>query len=146
MNDDVFAKSKKGIRVINVARGGIIDEGALLRALENGQCGGAGLDVFTQEPPQDRLVDLHHRTFSHTHTHARTHTHTHARTHTRRSLVDHPNVVCTPHLGASTVEAQLKVAQEIAQAFVDAVQGKALSGVVRPLPLFVTSSHSFTHL
>ena len=53
-------------------------------------------------------------------------------THTHRSLVDHSNVVCTPHLGASTVEAQLKVAQEIAQSFVDAVQGKALSGVVGP--------------
>ena len=41
--------------MVNVARGGIIDEGALLRALESGQCGGAGLDVYTQEPPTDRL-------------------------------------------------------------------------------------------
>ncbi len=40
--------------MVNVARGGIIDEGALLRALESGQCGGAGLDVYTQEPPTDR--------------------------------------------------------------------------------------------
>ena len=56
MNDDVFAKCKRGVRVVNVARGGIIDEDALLRALESGQCGGAGLDVFTQEPPTNRWV------------------------------------------------------------------------------------------
>ncbi len=97
MNDKVFSECKKGIRVINVARGGIIDEGALLRALENGQCGGAGLDVFTEEPPKDW------------------------------TLIDHPNVVATPHLGASTVEAQ---AQEIAQSFVDARAGKPLFGIV----------------
>lgn len=48
-----------------------------------------------------------------------------------RALLDHGRLVCTPHLGASTVEAQLKVAQEIAQQFVDAVQGKGLMGVVR---------------
>ena len=48
-----------------------------------------------------------------------------------RALLDHRGMVCTPHLGASTAEAQLKVAQEIAQQFVDAVQGKGLTGVVR---------------
>ena len=55
----MFAKCKKGVRVINVARGGIIDEAALLRALESGQCGGAALDVFTQEPPKERSVSHH---------------------------------------------------------------------------------------
>ena len=54
INDDVFSKCKKGLRVVNVARGGIIDESALLRAVESGQCGGAGLDVFTDEPPTNR--------------------------------------------------------------------------------------------
>lgn len=48
INDAVFAKCKKGVRVVNCARGGIIDEAALLRALEAGQCGGAGLDVFCE--------------------------------------------------------------------------------------------------
>ena len=118
MNDQVFSVCKKGIRVINVARGGIIDEGALLRALESGQCGGAGLDVFTEEPPTDR------------------------------GLVDHPNVVCTPHLGASTVEAQLKVAQEIAESFVDAREGKPLVGVVSHIPRCMLQSslyESFCH-
>ena len=54
LNDAVFAKCKKGVRVINVARGGIIDEDALLRALQSGQCAGAALDVFTQEPPKEK--------------------------------------------------------------------------------------------
>lgn len=103
VNDAVFASCKPGMRVVNVARGGIIDEGALLRALEGGQCGGAGLDVYTQEPPTDSAL---------------------------RALVEHPAVICTPHLGASTTEAQLKVAMEIAQQFVDAVQGKGLAGLV----------------
>lgn len=48
MNDESFAKCKKGVKVVNCARGGIIDEAALLRALESGQCGGAGLDVFVE--------------------------------------------------------------------------------------------------
>ena len=48
LNDESFAKCKKGVRVINCARGGIIDEDALLRALESGQCGGAGLDVYVE--------------------------------------------------------------------------------------------------
>uniref|UniRef100_H2ZPM8 D-3-phosphoglycerate dehydrogenase n=1 Tax=Ciona savignyi TaxID=51511 RepID=H2ZPM8_CIOSA len=56
LNDASFAKCKKGVRVINCARGGIIDEEALLRALESGQCGGAGLDVYVTEPPTN--VDL----------------------------------------------------------------------------------------
>ncbi|CAL1535404.1 unnamed protein product [Lymnaea stagnalis] len=100
INDAVFAKCKKGVRVINVARGGIIDEDALLRALESGQCGGAGLDVFIEEPPKDY------------------------------TLAKHPNVIATPHLGASTIEAQTRVAEEIAQQFVDLSQGKSLVGAV----------------
>uniref|UniRef100_A0A0B7AF15 D-3-phosphoglycerate dehydrogenase n=1 Tax=Arion vulgaris TaxID=1028688 RepID=A0A0B7AF15_9EUPU len=100
INDAVFAKCKKGIKVINCARGGIIDEDALLRALESGQCGGAGLDVFLEEPPKDY------------------------------TLVKHPNVVATPHLGASTVEAQSRVAEEIAQQFVDLAQRKSLFGAI----------------
>lgn len=100
INDDVFSKCKKGVRVINCARGGIIDEDALLRALESGQCGGAGLDVFVEEPPSNS------------------------------ALIQHPLVTCTPHLGASTVEAQSRVAEEIAQQFVDAVQGRSLFGAI----------------
>lgn len=100
INDAVFAKCKKGIRVVNCARGGIIEEAALLRALESGQCGGAGLDVFCEEPPKDL------------------------------SLVQHPKVTATPHLGASTKEAQSRVAVEIAEQFVDLTQGKKLFGAI----------------
>jgi len=103
LNDDVFAKCKKGVRVVNVARGGIIDEQSLLRNLKSGQCGGAGLDVFCEEPPQSDFY---------------------------RDLFNHPKVVCTPHLGASTSEAQLRVAEEIAEQFVDFFKGTALVGAV----------------
>jgi len=100
INDEVFAKCKKGVRIINCARGGIIDEDALLRALESGQCAGAGLDVFLEEPPKNR------------------------------ALVDHPRVTGTPHLGASTVEAQSRVAVEIAEQFIDARDSKSLFGAI----------------
>jgi D-3-phosphoglycerate dehydrogenase len=76
---------KPGARLINCARGGLIDEAALYAALESGRIAGAGLDVFESEPPEDRR------------------------------LVDHPRVVATPHLGASTQEAQDRVGIEIAE-------------------------------
>jgi len=60
LNDEVFGKCKRGVRVINVARGGIIDQDALLRALESGACGGAGLDVFVNEPPTNRYRVVRH--------------------------------------------------------------------------------------
>ncbi|CAO2599355.1 D-3-phosphoglycerate dehydrogenase [Lemmus lemmus] len=100
LNDSTFAQCKKGVRVVNCARGGIVDEGALLRALQSGQCAGAALDVFTEEPPRDR------------------------------TLVDHENVISCPHLGASTKEAQSRCGEEIAIQFVDMVKGKSLAGVV----------------
>ncbi|XP_056409249.1 LOW QUALITY PROTEIN: D-3-phosphoglycerate dehydrogenase [Hyla sarda] len=100
INDAAFAKCKRGVQVINCARGGIIDEAALLRALESGQCGGAGLDVFTEEPPRDR------------------------------ALIDHPLVISLPHLGASTHEAQNRCGEEIALQIVDVVKERALMGAV----------------
>ncbi|XP_033056034.1 D-3-phosphoglycerate dehydrogenase isoform X2 [Trachypithecus francoisi] len=100
LNDNTFAQCKKGVRVVNCARGGIVDEGALLRALQSGQCAGAALDVFTEEPPRDR------------------------------ALVDHENVISCPHLGASTKEAQSRCGEEIAVQLVDMVKGKSLTGVV----------------
>lgn len=93
-------KCRKGVRIVNVARGGIIDEAALFDALESGKCAGVGLDVYIEEPPKDF------------------------------TLINHPKVVCTPHLGASTYEAQSKVAEEIAQQFVEFKNGGNLAGAV----------------
>ncbi|CAI5500296.1 unnamed protein product [Closterium sp. Naga37s-1] len=101
LNDDAFAKAKRGVRIVNVARGGVIDEDALVRALDNGQVAQAALDVFTEEPP---AADS--------------------------ALVLHPNVIVTPHLGASTTEAQEGVAVEIAEAVVGALMGELASTAV----------------
>jgi D-3-phosphoglycerate dehydrogenase / 2-oxoglutarate reductase len=95
---NALAKTKKGVVILNVARGGIVNEQDLYDALMSGQVSGAGLDVFEQEPPPK----------------------------------DHPlvlsdKVVCTPHLGASTKEAQGKVAIDIADQIVDF----ALNGVIK---------------
>ena len=80
-----IAKTKKGVRIINCARGGLIDEEALDEALKSGQVAGAGVDVFAKEPAKDN------------------------------PLFDLPNVICTPHLGASTTEAQENVALQVAE-------------------------------
>lgn len=84
-------RMKKGVGIINCARGGIVDEGALAEAIKSGKVGGAALDVFSEEPPTDR------------------------------TLVDMPEVVCTPHLAASTSEAQLVVAIRAAEQMRDAL-------------------------
>jgi D-3-phosphoglycerate dehydrogenase len=94
-NDESFGKCKKGVRIINVARGGVIDEPALVRALDAGIVAQAALDVFTVEPPPEG-----------------------------DALVNHENVIVTPHLGASTMEAQEGVAVEIAEAVAGALAGE----------------------
>ncbi|XBJ05239.1 hypothetical protein VPH35_024062 [Triticum aestivum] len=105
LNDEAFVKMKKGVRIINVARGGVIDEDALVRALDAGIVAQAALDVFTKEPP---AADS--------------------------KLVLHENVTVTPHLGASTVEAQEGVAIEIAEAVTGALKGElAASAVNAPM-------------
>jgi D-3-phosphoglycerate dehydrogenase len=96
LNDTTLALCKKGVGLVNCARGGIIDEDALLRALESGQVGAAALDVYSSEPPKENL----------------------------RALLQHPNLVCTPHLGASTEEAQINVARDIAQQMCDVFDQK----------------------
>lgn len=112
INTETFSKCKKGVRIINCARGGIVCEDSLLEALTSGQCGGAGLDVYINEPPENN------------------------------ELLQHPKVICTPHLGASTAEAQTRVAEEIAQQFVDIVAGKFVGGIVNS-PTFCSSLNDF---
>ena len=89
-----LARMKPGSFVLNVARGGIVDEAALATALRDGRVGGAGIDVFEEEPP------------------------------TGSPLLEAPNTVLTPHLGASTVEAQVAVAEEIAEQVLDVLDGR----------------------
>lgn len=121
INDVVFGKCKPTVRVINVARGGIIDEASLLRALNDGKCAGVGLDVFETEPPTNRLDTGLKQVMSICQT---------CFIVVCRDLLEHHLAVVTPHLGASTVEAQMKVAQEIANSFVNAKRGEPLQGRV----------------
>ncbi|NWP01175.1 phosphoglycerate dehydrogenase, partial [Escherichia coli] len=82
-------KTKRGVRIINCARGGLIDEAALKQGLESGHIAGAALDVFAVEPAKEH------------------------------SLFGTPNFVSTPHLGASTTEAQVNVAIQVAEQMAD---------------------------
>ncbi|WP_286828132.1 MULTISPECIES: phosphoglycerate dehydrogenase [Kordiimonas] len=86
---EAFKKMKDGVRIVNCARGGLIDEAALLDALNSGKVAGAALDVFEVEPATDN------------------------------PLFGHDNVICTPHLGASTTEAQVNVALQVAEQMSD---------------------------
>lgn len=89
LNAERLQACKKGVRIINCARGGLIDEAALKAALDDGHVAGAALDVFEVEPATDNI------------------------------LFGHENVICTPHLGASTTEAQVNVALQVAEQMSD---------------------------
>jgi D-3-phosphoglycerate dehydrogenase len=96
-----FEICKPGMRLINCARGGLVDEAALLEALNSGKVAGAALDVFEKEPPGKD-----------------------------HPLVQHPRVVCTPHLGASTIDAQEKVGEIICRNVGNFLTGKDYVGRV----------------
>lgn len=101
VNDAVVARLKKGVLLVNAARGGIYDEAALLRGLESGRIGGVALDVFVEEPPPADLP-----------------------------ILKHERVIATPHLGASTREAQDRVALEIADQVVAYLATGAIKNAV----------------
>ncbi len=92
LGESELAKAKKGVILVNAARGGVIDEDALLDALESGQVGGAGLDVFVNEPSP------------------------------RADLLNHPRVSDTPHIGASTGQAQENIGIELANQIIAALK------------------------
>ncbi|MEJ5239838.1 MAG: hydroxyacid dehydrogenase [Anaerolineales bacterium] len=96
LSAQAFARMKPGVRLICTARGGIIDEAALLQALNEGRVAAAALDVFAQEPPG--LTEL----------------------------IAHPNLIATPHIGAQTVEAQARAAEMIATEVLAALRGEPL--------------------
>src|SRR5207249_4565614 len=83
-----LALTKRGVRLVNCARGGIVNEADLLAALESGQVAGAAIDIWSVEPPQSETL---------------------------RRLIQHPRVVVTPHLGANSSEAQVNVAVDVAR-------------------------------
>ena len=91
-----FSQMKDGVRIVSAARGGIINEDALLDALNSGKVAGAGLDVFSKEPPG--LTEV----------------------------VSHPRVIGTPHVGAQTAEAQVRASEDIATEVLMALRGEAL--------------------
>lgn len=96
IDGQAIAKMKRGVRIICTARGNIIDETALLGALESGQVGGAALDVFSKEPPG------------------------------LTALVSHPKVIATPHIGAQTAEAQVRAAEDMGTEILAALKGEPL--------------------
>jgi D-3-phosphoglycerate dehydrogenase len=101
INKDSLAKMKKGVRLVNVARGGIINEADLAEALKGGQVAAAALDVFEKEPlPADS------------------------------PLLALDNVIVTPHLGASTVEAQVNVAVDVVEQIIEVLKGGAARSAV----------------
>jgi D-3-phosphoglycerate dehydrogenase len=100
-----LSKIKPGVRIINCSRGAVVDEAALAEAIKDGRVAGAGLDVFETEPP------------------------------TESPLLGLDGVVLTPHLGASTAEAQLKVAVDVAQQVLDVLHGNPARSAVNVMPV-----------
>jgi D-3-phosphoglycerate dehydrogenase / 2-oxoglutarate reductase len=97
-----LGRMKKGAFLVNVARGPLVDEEALVAALDSGRLGGAALDVFEVEPP------------------------------TRTRLLEHPKLIATPHLGASTHEAQRRAGQQVVDEVLRGLKGEALQSLVNP--------------
>lgn len=100
ISNNEIRQMKKGVRLVNVARGGIMDEGALLKGIESGKIAGVALDVYETKPPA------------------------------KNPLLESDKVIGTPHLGASTEEAQVNVAVDVAKQIVDALLGRGVRNAV----------------
>jgi len=101
LNGEAFSKMKKGVRIVNCARGGIVDEEALVKAIDDGIVEGAAFDVYQSEPPP-----------------------------ADSSIVKNPKIICTPHLGASTIEAQENVSIAIAEQIIDVLKTGTVKNAV----------------
>lgn len=108
INTEHFAGMQDGVIIINCARGGIINETAMLEALKSGKCGGAAFDVWSEEPPKSELL---------------------------KELIAHPRMLVTPHLGANTFEAQKNVAVDVSNEIVNYVDGRPMTNAVN-IPRF----------
>jgi D-3-phosphoglycerate dehydrogenase len=108
LSADNFKGMQDGVIIINCARGGIINEAAMLEALESGKCSGAAFDVWSKEPPTTEVL---------------------------KKLIAHPNMLVTPHLGANTFEAQKNVAVDVSKEIVDYIDGRPLTNAVN-IPRF----------
>ncbi len=115
INSDTLKKMKDGVFLVNCARGELIHEEALYEALESGKVAGAALDVFTHEPPKSW------------------------------KLIDHPKVVCTPHLGGATIEAQEKVGIQIARQLSDYFNKGIIQNAVNFPAIPTTALREYAH-
>jgi len=103
-----FAGMKENAIIVNCARGGIINEAAMLEALENGKVSGAAFDVWSQEPPESDTL---------------------------KKLIAHPRMIVTPHLGANTYEAQKNVAVDVSREIINYLDGRPMENAVN-IPQF----------
>jgi len=101
LGEATFPKCRDGVFVVNAARGGVVDEAALIAAIDSGKCAGAGIDVYPTEPPAED-----------------------------DPLRTNPKILCTPHLGASTKEAQQAVSSDAAIACLAYLRGEGIKGAV----------------
>ncbi|PLY02345.1 MAG: phosphoglycerate dehydrogenase [Desulfuromonas sp.] len=105
---DHFSGMQDGVIIVNCARGGIINEQAMLDALNSGKCAGSAFDVWSEEPPKSEVL---------------------------KALIGHPNMLVTPHLGANTFEAQKNVAVDVSNEIVNYVDGRPIANAVN-IPRF----------
>ncbi len=103
-----FAAMKEGVLIVNCARGGIINEQAMLDALNSGKVAGSAFDVWSEEPPQDEVI---------------------------KQLIAHPRMIVTPHLGANTYEAQQNVAVDVSREIIHYLDGQPVENAVN-IPAF----------
>lgn len=113
LDDEQFRRMKDGVRVLNVARGELISEEALVRALDSGKVAGAAIDVFEKEPPV-----------------------------AESPLIQHPNAVVTPHLGASAAEAQERLSVDVAEQLITALKGEPVAYAVNA-PMIAAEAFQF---